>query len=313
MKNQQVVTNLIIGIAVSIPSLFNSCQRRPGYKFITGYEGMASYIEAARSHPTADVDSLYRHFMMPYWKECCEGGEYAKYFKDRFFKPIHDLDSLDYAIQMLRDSKIEQVFEQTLLRITRLLPGPEVTVCIFALDPRRTFVREFMHSVTGFCPGSGRIVLYAYSEKDWLQWFPLMLAHEYHHNVWTHHQAHQDKSFLDTFGLLDNILLEGRADSFAKIVFPDMKSAHTTALSKEQEAEQWKSMQSFLDDTSDVIHSKYMIGGDGIPLWTGYTIGFNIVQSYIQNHPNASIDDWTYMDAYELLASSKYNEKFTLK
>jgi len=55
------------------------------------------------------------------------------------------------------------------------------------------------------------------------------------------------------------------------------------------------------------------MGSEGIPRWTGFTIGFNIVQSYIKNHPDNRIDDLTNMNANEILAASKYKEKFKLE
>ncbi len=50
-----------------------------------------------------------------------------------------------------------------------------------------------------------------------------------------------------------------------------------------------------------------MFGLDGTPRWTGYTIGFHIVQSYLQNHPNADVDEWTDKDTHDLLAESGYS------
>ena len=55
------------------------------------------------------------------------------------------------------------------------------------------------------------------------------------------------------------------------------------------------------------------MGSEGIPRWTGFTIGFNIVQSFIKNHPNVRIDYLTDMDANEILAASNYNDIFTLE
>jgi len=118
MSNSKVFVNFLIGISILTLSTFHSCQKGPGYKILTGYEGMASYVEAARLNPNADLDSLYKHYMMPYWKECGEGGELAKYNKEGFFEPVLDLDALDSAIQILRESKIEQVLEKTITKIT---------------------------------------------------------------------------------------------------------------------------------------------------------------------------------------------------
>ena len=55
----------------------------------------------------------------------------------------------------------------------------------------------------------------------------------------------------------------------------------------------------------------YLFIGDSlaIPTWTGHTIGYHIVQAYLDAHPEATIDDWTMLDAATLLADSGYTGK----
>jgi len=108
---------------------------------------------------------------------------------------------------------------------------------------------------------------------------------------------------------VDYLVFEGRADSFARLVYPEMAAPWTEALVPAQEARYWQAMQPYLDTTSVETHRRFMFGGGGyqVPRWTGYTIGFHIVQSYLQGHPDVGVDEWTAMDAHDLLAESGYN------
>lgn len=75
----------------------------------------------------------------------------------------------------------------------------------------------------------------------------------------------------------------------------------------EQESEQWEIMQEDLDATSLQRQQRYMFGFGGTLRWTGYTIGFHIMQRYLQNHPNTDVEEWTDKDACDLLAESEYS------
>ena len=48
-------------------------------------------------------------------------------------------------------------------------------------------------------------------------------------------------------------------------------------------------------------------GAESLPRWSGYTIGFRLVQAFLQAHPAMSIEEWTALDAAELLRQSPYD------
>jgi uncharacterized protein YjaZ len=65
--------------------------------------------------------------------------------------------------------------------------GPDANVCIFvASDYQSTYAPEGESGVGGFTAGSGKILLFVNpSEEDWKKRTPYVVAHEYHHSVWT--------------------------------------------------------------------------------------------------------------------------------
>jgi uncharacterized protein YjaZ len=160
-----------------------------------------------------------------------------------------------------------------------------------------------MVGVYGFTTNAGKILLFIEPLQDgWKGWVPYVVAHEYHHGVWA--DRHYDGS--RRYTLIDYLVFEGRADSFARLLYPDKVAPHTEALTPKQEAEQWQAMQQELDSTSLQTLRRYMFGLGEVPLWSGYTIGFHIVQSYLANHYTASVREWTALEASELLKGSGY-------
>ena len=48
--------------------------------------------------------------------------------------------------------------------------------------------------------------------------------------------------------------------------------------------------------------------GDGkdYPRWSGYTIGYRIVQNYLEKNPEINVDAWTNMSSSDILEKSGY-------
>ena len=70
---------------------------------------------------------------------------------------------------------------------------------------------------------------------------------------------------------------------------------------------EWEEMQKYLDTTSYRTQARFMFGGGQTPQWTGYTIGYHIVQAYIDRHPDVSVAEWTALDPHNLLEESGYD------
>jgi uncharacterized protein YjaZ len=122
----------------------------------------------------------------------------------------------------------------------------------------------------------------------------------------------KDTVFLQNFppserlDLTEYMVMEGRADSFARMLNPKIEPPWTKALTPEQEAAQWQAMQGYLTSREPSMADLIFGDGESIPEWTGYTIGSHIVQKYIQTHPDSSVEEWIRLDAHELLKESGY-------
>lgn len=271
------------------------------------YKDMHDYIEAAQQSEDPDLQELMDlHVIQPHWEDCA-GREYIPPPGSIFDQPIENLEALEKSIQRIEDSNIEHVIRQALIKSAQYLDGPSTTVCVIAADPENWFIRKEMHGVNGWTFGSGKIILQIYPTSGWRSWVPYVIAHEYHHSTWTSqfYRANQREK------LMDRLIFEGKADSFAHLVYPQVRAPWTNALSEKEERKQWERISAQRDSTDSLLKSNYMVGdNEGTPTWTGYTIGYHIVQSYLETHPDVSIQAWTELSPEELLAQSGYPDEY---
>ena len=271
---------------------------------VLGYEGMGRYVAAAQASPESDLAALFQeHVVAPIWEACAAGAELELYVTP-MLSTIEDLDGLDRAVDALTESDTQVLVEEAVDRAARVLPGPPTTVCVFAVDPLWTYVRDNLNGVSGVTPGAGRVWIQIYPEGDWQVEIGPAIAHEYHHSV---RMALMKEPVAET-DLVDEMVLEGLADSFTRVLYPDRPlDPWIDALTPEQETAAWEVMQPYLDTTGDTVDSFLFGTRDDLPRWAGYTIGFHIVQAFLQRNPEASVASWTSLDSREILTRSGYS------
>lgn len=110
--------------------------------------------------------------------------------------------------------------------------------------------------------------------------------------------------------LAEALVCEGLGDAFARQIYPERKTPHSDALTPAEEERMWKRIEPKLDAPlpPERFFEWFTSGGrNGIPHWTGYTIGFRIVRSYLRAHPGVTAAEVTLMDADELIENSGYD------
>jgi uncharacterized protein YjaZ len=293
---------ILIASVVLLVTSVNAGQVSSDVNVVAVYEGIASYLEALAANPAANRKDLWQSKVTtPYWKACAEGGEYIE-FGPSLATPLEDTPSLRAAVAALRASPIQQMVRSAVEKSSLLLPTPSTTVCIFATDSGRRDILD-MHGVSGFTAGAGKIWLFILPVGDWKDWITYGVAHEYHHSVWTRRHGRQDP----IEDMADYLVLEGRGDSFARLVDPQRLGPWASALTPKQEEAAWRIIQRNLRATSaQQLQGLMFGGGEGVPRWGGYTIGFAIVQSYLKAHPDLNVNEWTAIEAAEIVRKSPY-------
>ena len=171
---------------------------------------------------------------------------------------------------------------QAMERIERVLSVPPVDILYQRLSGH--VIPEFGHN--GYVNGIGLIFITLDPENPNFsrhlgQTLQETLAHEVHHCA-------RSASFGYNKVFANALISEGLADHFTDEIFDGKGQYWDHALSEDQ-------LQVFLRRVKPILdHQRYDYDAwffgkeeDGIPRWTGYSLGYRIVQEYLRRNPDA--------------------------
>jgi len=190
----------------------------------------------------------------------------------------------------------------TLRDASAILPGDSVQVCLApAVPPSKKFRNTEVYGVSY----RGGIILAIGALRDnWETSLANIVAHEYYHAAWAANQ----KTLGTPHTLLDRLIAEGKASTFAQMVVPQYDDPIYDGLTPEKETGLWREIKPLLCTEDERVSQRYMFGGTHqIPLNAGYTIGYRIVQTFIANHPDMSVEEWLLLPSDALYEASDYN------
>jgi hypothetical protein len=229
---------------------------------------------------------------------------------------VFSIDGIDVRLgqglmQYAYDAGVDvtSVVSQELARIQRALHAPPTTITIELggnVVPE-TGVGGGVDRRDGAVSVTVALKDRAAFRKALLERVPVTMAHELNH---AKRMLEAGQCWSAEFSTMSEALIcEGLGDSFAREIYPDRPTPHSDALSRDQEARMWTKIEPKLDDrlTPQGFFAWFASRTGAIPRWTGYTIGFHIVRSYLRSHPGRSAVDITLMDADEIVADSGYD------
>ncbi|MBR7554513.1 DUF2268 domain-containing putative Zn-dependent protease [Allobacillus sp. GCM10007491] len=80
----------------------------------------------------------------------------------------------------------------------------------------------------------------------------------------------------------------------------------TKPLSLDEAASIWEWTKERRDTFNETDLAELRNGNRDIPSWSDYRIGFHIMQEFLKNNPNVSIEEWTFMDSDEIIKKSRF-------
>jgi hypothetical protein len=250
-------------------------QANQQFSIVPFYLNMPSYVKKVKENRT-QINRTYKTYVYdPIFDDFASKGE-CSFLAKNIKNPITDLEGLNTEIEVLSNSGVEGIVKDALLKVSKLLPGPNTTV--------------YLQVITS---------------KNWKNMLPRIVAHEYHHSVWI------SRNFETIhFSLLDCLILEGRAEGFADLLYPNIEVPWPEFLDREKEHRVWQHMKLVLHSKDEQLILKMLIGDKEIPFLSVYSMGYRIMQEFLKNNPEVSLMEWTDMEPDEILLKSKYEEKF---
>lgn len=266
------------------------------FTILHAYSLYENFFEAVEKNPKVSPYDLYDdEVIQPVYEACFKDAELI----DATFAvalqwtpPKSEYDNLKGLIGRMNTDQLNQVFEESLLKSSDMLPADkETTVCIFPEN------EDYPSEMITF--GSNEILVF-YNKYD--KYYKPGMAHEYHHSVWLGKHVKEDE-YLTVF---DHLALEGQAVMFESLVYPEL-NATQYAVDESFNNEYWNQIESYFDSISGYdIHDLIQGGANGLPEGYGYSEGYKIIRSYLELHPDMTVEEWTSKDPIEIFEDGNY-------
>jgi predicted Zn-dependent protease DUF2268 len=186
-------------------------------------------------------------------------------------------------------------------RVATLLPGPRTHI---VMDTGGQVIPGVgVGAVTDLTSGQVRVVVDVHQSSRALKrtltvWLPVALAHEIDHSV----RIQSRTGFGAT--LLDEFIGEGMSSAFDLQFNPKIDLPWVHAITASQERRLWKRARRLLGQTG--LYERWFFGGPGIPISTGFQIGYHIVRDYLARHPGVTAASLVHTRAAVILSGSHY-------
>ncbi|MCA1011819.1 DUF2268 domain-containing putative Zn-dependent protease [Halobacillus halophilus] len=276
----------------------NTIEEGQTLRVFSAYEYVEEYVKKAEETvEQSDRQKLWKTIVMDRVQDACLRGEYSHLVKEYVNIPPRELKEVKDDITMMQASELEKTVLQALEKSADTLPGEDTTVCLLPQGEM---------SFPGVTVGAGKISLFnvASVSKDRLKH---IVAHEYHHSTWTADYSLNDEEW----DLLGSIVFEGKAEYFGSLLYGTPPTEVKSRMGKEQEKALWKQAKSLLDSNDASRVNRVLYGEKGeYPPGFGYMAGYHIVEKYVENHPESSIEEWTKTPPEQLYRESGYEESF---
>jgi hypothetical protein len=200
---------------------------------------------------------------------------------------------------------LQAIARSTTRRVQEFFPELRTTARI-RIDPAATIPEMGVGGFTDVVTGVVTISLdpgHPDFERTLRTWLPITLAHELDHAE----RTLSGPGYGNT--LLQAMVSEGMADAFAGQVLPASPAIPWDhALSRAEESVVWREARPRLGRRqSSAQHALWFYGTESIPRWAGYTIGHDIVGSFLLRHPEVTAAQMVRMRAGRVLEGSRFS------
>jgi uncharacterized protein YjaZ len=275
------------------------------FEIIPFFEPILEYIEKVKESSEPNHKELYTSTVVEPFRKMAFGETGGVGLEDKFnfFAPLK-MEKLNESIILLDKNydHISHLIKDGLENSAKLLPGGKKTIYLLPFNPDQGQAISFINGVTAFATPEQFIVLQIAPHKYKEEMIPYVISHEYHHTVYT------EKIKNHRIDIIDYVLVEGKADSFASLIYPNMNLSWTAELPPEelQNIWNWAHERRYSFDENDLTEMR--AGNRIIPQSSDYRLGYGVMQHFLKNHPDVPIHEWTFMSPDEILEKSGFQD-----
>lgn len=300
VENEQLQENIIKeNEKQNISYSFQNPNTGQEFNIIHAYMLYENYFKTVKDNPDESPYQLYKQVVIePVYDACFKDAEYDRFSVYEWTPEESDFNSIKNTIESLDKDQMNMLFVESLVKSSDILSSDKkTTVCVFP-DIER-FPSDMMTL------GTGKIIVLL---SDLINSFELSelenftkagISHEYHHSVWT--EKHYTDDYFMT--VLDQLIMEGSAVMFETFVYPYSNSSDFV-VDESFNKEYWSRIETYLESSPSV---DFVIGGSiGLPDYYGYSEGYKMIRSYLNLHPDATVEQWTSKSPKEIFEEGNY-------
>ncbi|GAA0365926.1 DUF2268 domain-containing protein [Bacillus horti] len=276
------------------------------FHIIPMYDQFLEYITHAREDEgNINRDRLYRETVLKPFRLSAWGSENRIVEGDQIaFKRSNNLEELEKFIHLLYENHEQyiEIIMESLMASSDILPGPETRIFLVPYNPDEYRAE---HGVRGYAYKDGVIVIIIEPKSSVEYILPYVVAHEYHHVILREDYRLNRRAY----DLLEDVVTEGKADTFAKMIYPDVDPPWIETLAEEERV--WSMMKRVMEPDS-ILSIDFSVGDSTrrVPVWSNYRIGYQIMQDFIKHNPEITVQEWTTMWGTEILEKSRFEDRF---
>lgn len=269
------------------------------FEIIHTYMLYKNYFETVKGNPDESPNELYQKIIIePVYDACFKGAEHYKFSVFEWIPEESDFNSIKNQLESVEEEHMNMLIEDSLVKSSDILSSDKkTTVCVFPEN------EKFPSDMITF--GTGKITVFLSELNNYFKLSELDnynksgVSHEYHHSVWF--EKHYTKDYFMT--VLDNLIIEGSAVMFETLAYPDTNSKDLV-LDENFNKEYWSKIETYLESSGT---NEFILGGSrGLPDYYGYSEGYKMIRSYLNLHPDATVEDWTSKSPREIFEEGNY-------
>lgn len=201
-------------------------------------------------------------------------------------------------IRTIDENKVKVIIEEA---IKKCFAAVSITksVHIFVFPTFSEFVKEKMNGSTGYSPWKDTILVYINPACISDNAIRSTICHEFAHAV--------AQNYNELRTILDQLVFDGVAEHFRESVINGDKAPWVKALTEEEAKKIFSEIKDRLESDNNAIRREIFYGAGKYPLWTGYTIGYFIVSSFLKKQKTVSWDDILKMPPKKILSESMFS------
>ncbi len=195
--------------------------------------------------------------------------------------------------KVIDDSDLKLIIK-TIKKCKKEIPSKQLHIFVFPTFSDHVIKR--MDGATGSTPYHNTFNIFVVPYKFTKVSLENTVCHEYFHAVYRH----------DNYKLLDRMINEGLAEHFREHVIGGKRAEWAKAVSSKKCKIIFMKLRSKLKTKNYHLISKILFGSKDYRMWTGYSIGYNIVKDYLKN-TKRSWKDIVKKKPEEILSHSNFD------